>query len=133
MTWLPKSVVCFRYYDRSRFRADAVAAFLLSLQIFPLAIAIPIAIGIHPLYGISCAVAASLLASVFGDSKIRVSAPNVIFIAVASSIVAREGILVLSLSTLSAGVLLMFFGAIRLGAAIQVLPRAVTLGFTTGI
>jgi sulfate permease, SulP family len=133
MTWLPKSVVCLRYYDRSRFRADAFAAFLLSLQIFPLAIAIPIAIGIHPLYGISGAAVAALLASTFGDSKIRVSAPNVIFITVASSIVARDGVMGLCLSTLLSGVLLMFFGAIRLGAAIRVLPRPVALGFTTGI
>ena len=133
MTWLPKSVVCLSYYDRSRFRSDAFAALLLSLQIFPLAIAIAIAVGVHPLYGVSCAAVAGLLASIFGDSKIRISAPNVIFVAVASSVVAREGILGLSLSTLLAGVLLMFFGAIRLGAAIQVLPRPVALGFTTGI
>ena len=110
MTWLPKSVVCLSYYNRSRFRSDAFAAFLLSLQIFPLAIAIAVAIGVHPLYGVSCAAAAGLLVSIFGDSKIRVSAPNVIFVAVASSIVAREGILGLCLSTLLAGVLLMFFG-----------------------
>lgn len=133
MTWLPKSVVCLSYYNRSRFRSDAFAAFLLSLQIFPLAIAIAVAIGVHPLYGVSCAAAASLLVSIFGDSKIRVSAPNVIFVAVASSIVARDGILGLSICTLLAGVVVMFFAAIRLGAAIQVLPRAITLGFMTGI
>jgi SulP family sulfate permease len=133
MTWLPKSVVCLSYYNRSRFRSDAFAAFLLSLQIFPLAIAIAVAIGVHPLYGVSCAAAAGLLVSIFGDSKIRVSAPNVIFVAVASGIVAREGILGLSLTTLLAGVLLMFFGAIHVGAAIQVLPRPVAVGFTTGI
>ncbi|MBZ5682955.1 MAG: hypothetical protein LAO24_22930 [Acidobacteriia bacterium] len=40
MTWLPKSVVCLSYYDRFRFRSDALAALFLSLQIFPLAIAI---------------------------------------------------------------------------------------------
>lgn len=61
------------------------------------------------------------------------TAPNVIFVAVASSVAAREGILGLSLSTLLAGILLMFFGAIRLGAAIQGLPRPVVLGWTTGI
>jgi hypothetical protein len=54
-TW---AMVCLRYYDRSRFRSDALAAFLLSLQIFPFAIAIAVAIGVHPLYGISCAAVA---------------------------------------------------------------------------
>jgi SulP family sulfate permease len=133
MTWLPKSVVCLRYYNHSRFRADAFASFLLSLQTFPLAIAIPIAIGIHPFSGIFCAAVTSLVASIFGDSKIRVSTPNVIFIAVASSIVARDGILGLFISALLAGVLLIFFGSIRLGAALQALPRPVAVGFTTGV
>lgn len=73
------------------------------------------------------------MASLFGDSKIRVSAPNVVFVAVAASIVAREGLFGLALSTLLAGLLLLFFGATRLGAAIRALPRPVTLGFMTGI
>ena len=133
MTWLPKSVVCLSYYDRFRFRSDAFAALVLTLQTFPLAIAIAVATGVPPIYGVLCAAIAGLLASVFGDSKIRVTAPNVVFVAVASSIVAREGILALSLSTLSAGVLLVFFGAIGLGAGIRMLPRPVVVGFSTGV
>jgi len=133
MTWRPKSVVCLSYYNRFRFRSDAFAALVLALQIFPLAIAVAVAIGVQPLYGISCTAIAILLASALGDSKIRVTAPNIIFVAVASSIVAREGILALSLSTLLAGVLLMFFAAIGLGAGIQTLPRPVAVGFSTGI
>lgn len=133
MTWLPKSVVCLSYYDLPRFRSDALAALILSLQLFPLTIAIAIASGLHPFYGIYCAATAGLLSAAFGDSKIRVSAPNILFVAVASSIVAREGVLGLSLSTLLAGILLVFFGVIGLGGAIQVLPRPVVLGFSTGI
>src|SRR5258707_5627240 len=133
MSWLPKSMVCLSYYDRFRFRSDAFAALFLALQIFPLAIAIAVATGVPPLYGVFCAAIAGLLASVFGDSKIRVTAPNVVFVAVASSIVVREGILALSLSTLLAGVLLVFFGAIGLGAAIRMLPRPIVVGFSTGI
>src|SRR5260370_18183302 len=133
MTWLPKFVVCLSYYDRFRFRSDAFAALFLALQIFPLAIGIAVATGVTPLYGVLCAATAGLVASVCGASKIRVTAPNVVFVAVASSIVAREGILGLSLSTLLAGVLLVFFGALGLGAGIRVLPRPVVIGFATGI
>ena len=133
MTWLPKFVVCLSYYDRFRFRSDAFAALVLAFQIFPLAIAIAVATGVPPLYGVFCTAIAGLLASVFGDSKIRVTATNVVFVAVASSIVAREGIIALSLSTLLAGVLLVFFGAIGLGAGIRMLPRPVVVGFSTGI
>lgn len=133
MTWLPKFVVCLSYYDRFRFRSDAFAALVLALQIFPLAIAIAVATGVHPLYGISCTAIVGLLASALGDSKIRVTAPNVVFVAVASSIVAREGILALSRSTLLAGVLLLCFRAIGLGAGIRMLPRPVVVGFSTGV
>ncbi len=133
MTWRPKLVVCLSYYDRFRFRSDAFAALVLALQVFPLAIAIAIATGVHPLYGISCAVVVGLLASALGDSKVRVTAPSVVFVAVASSIVARQGILALSMSTLLAGVLLVFFGATGLGVGIRMLPRPVVVGFSTGI
>src|SRR5664279_3633126 len=133
MTWLPKFAVCLSYYDCFRLRSDAFGALFLALQIFPFAIAIAVASGVPPIYGVLCAAIAGLLASVFGDSKIRVTAPNVVFVAAASSIVAREGILALSLSTLLAGVLLVFFGAIGLGAAIRMLPPPVVVGFSTGI
>src|SRR5450755_1949766 len=133
MTWRPKSVVCLSYYQLRRFRSDMLAAVILALQIFPLAVTIAIAAGLHPLYGIFCAAIAAFLASLLGNSKIRVSTLNVVFVAVASSIVARGGILSLFLSTLLAGVILMFFGAIGLGKAIQMLPRPVTVGFSTGI
>jgi SulP family sulfate permease len=133
MRWRPKSVVCLSYYDLFRFRADVFAALILFLQHLPLAIAIAIATGIHPLYGISCAAVSGFLASALGDSKIRLSAPNVILVGVASTIVIREGILGLSLATLLAGALLMMLGAMGLGSAIQLLPRPVTLGFSTGI
>ena len=133
MSWLPKSVVCLSYYDLFRFRADVSAALILFLQLLPLNIAVAIAVGLHPLYGISCAAVSSFLAAALGDSKIRVSAPNVVLVAIASTIIAREGILGLSMATFLAGVLLMMFGAMGLGSAIQLLPRPVTLGFSTGI
>jgi SulP family sulfate permease len=55
------------------------------------------------------------------------------FVAVASSIVGREGVLGLSVSTLFAGVLLIFLGSVRLGTAVSMVPRPVVLGFSTGI
>jgi sulfate permease, SulP family len=130
-TWLPKSVVCLRYYDRFRSRSDLAAAMILAFQVFPVGIAIATASGVCPLYGIFCAATAGLLASGLGDSKIRVSAPNIVFVAVASSIVGREGVLGLSVSTLFAGVLLIFLGSVRLGTAISMVPRPVVLGFST--
>src|SRR6266852_1401297 len=98
MTWLPKSLVCLSYYDRFRFLTDAFAALVLALQVFPVGISIAVACGVQPLYGISCTAIAGLLASALGDSQIRVNAPSVVFVGVRSRIVARGGLLALSLS-----------------------------------
>ena len=103
MSWRPKSVVCLNYYDLFRFRADVSAALILFLQLLPVAIAIAIAAGLHPLYGISCATVSGFVAAALGDSKIRVSAPNVVLVGIASTIVAKQGILGLSLATVLAG------------------------------
>jgi len=48
------------------------------------------------------AAVATFVASALGDSKIRISAPNIVLVATASGIVARSGILGLTLSTLLA-------------------------------
>src|SRR6266849_5163885 len=100
MAWLPKSAVCLRYYDFFRFRSDRTAGLILSSQVFPASIAIAAASGVRPLYGISCAAIAGFLASGLGDSKIRISTPSIVFVAVAASIVSRQGVFGLSLSTL---------------------------------
>src|SRR5260370_27059885 len=71
MGWLPKSVVCLRYYECFRFRSDLTAALVLASQIFPGGIAIAIAYGVRSLYDISCATIAGFLASGLGDSKVR--------------------------------------------------------------
>ncbi len=133
MDWLPKSVVCLRYYDSIRFRSDVTAALILASQIFPDGVAIATASGVRPLYGILCAAVSSFLVSGLGDSKIRISAPSIVFVTIASSIVSQEGALGLSLSTLLAGILLVFLAVSGLGAAVPFIPRAIVVGFSTGI
>src|SRR5260370_26184575 len=130
MGWLPKSVVCLRYYESFRLRSDLTAALILASQIFPAGIAIATASGARPLYGIYCAAIAGFLASVLGDSKIRISAPNIVFVAVASTIVSRQGAVALSLSTLLAGILLIFLATSGLGVAVPFIPRAIVVGFS---
>src|SRR5713101_369698 len=127
MDWLPKSVVCLRYYDSIRFRSDVTAALILASQIFPDGVAIATASGVRPLYGILCAAVSSFLVSGLGDSKIRISAPSIVFVTIASSIVSQEGALGLSLSTLLAGILLVFLAVSGLGAAVPFIPRALVV------
>jgi SulP family sulfate permease len=133
MAWLPKSVVCLRYYDRFRFRSDVLASLTLALQVFPASIAIAIASGLSPYCGALSAALATFVASAFGDSKVRISAPSVLLIPVVLNMVTRHGVLGLSLSTLSAGLLLTFFGTVSFAEGFRELPRALIAGLYTGI
>ena len=45
--WLPKSVVCLRYYDSFRFRSDATAALAVALEMFPTTVAMAIMCGLN--------------------------------------------------------------------------------------
>lgn len=132
-TWLPKSVVCLRYYNVYRFRSDVIAAFLLLLDTFPLSVSIAMVCGIDASKGLACAAAAGFLASALGESKIRISAPNVVFIVAVSNIVARGDVYGLSSAILSAAMWLIFLGTTGLGAAVRSIPRPITVGFATGI
>ena len=131
--WLPKSVVCLRYYNQFRFRSDVRASLILTAQIFPVSIAIAIASGLRPIYGVSCAAVAGLLASGLGESKVRISAPNILFVAVAAGIVSKHGVLGLSLSTLLAGIFLVFLAGTGLAAAVPFIPRAIVAGLSNGV
>lgn len=131
--WLPKSVVSLRYYNRFRFRSDLRASLILTAQNFPVSIAIAIASGLRPIYGISCAAIAGLLASGMGESKVRISAPNILFVTIASSIVSKHGILGLSVSTSLAGMFLIFLAGTGLAAAVPFIPRAIVAGLSSGI
>jgi SulP family sulfate permease len=131
--WLPKSVVCLRYYNQFRFRSDMRASLILTPQIFPVSIAIAMASGLHPFYGISCAAMAGLMGSGLGESKVRISAPNVVFVTVASNIVSTHGVLGLALSTSLAGIFLIFLALTGLAAAVQLIPRAIVAGLSSGV
>jgi SulP family sulfate permease len=131
--WLPKSVVCLRSYNQFRFRSDVRASLILAAQIFPVSIGIAIASGLPPRSGIFCAAMAGLLAAGLGESKVRISAPNILFVSVAAGIVSKYGILGLSVATALAGIFLIFLACTGLAAAVPLVPRAIVSGLASGI
>lgn len=131
--WPPKSLVCLRYYDRSRFHSDLTAALSIASEMFPVCLAMAIACGVNPRSGIYGAVIAGLLTSVFGDSKIQISAPSLIALTAASDIVRDGGVRSLSLSTMLAGAVLVLLTTTGLGPVLRFIPRGVVSGFSTGV
>ncbi len=54
-SFLPKSVLCLRDYDRRKFVSDLIAGITVGLVALPLAMAFAISSGVAPQAGIYCA------------------------------------------------------------------------------
>ncbi len=131
--WLPKSVLCLRDYNRSKFLHDVIAGITVGLVALPLAMAFSIASGLTPQAGIYCAIVTGFLISLLGGSKTQIGGPTGAFVVVVSGIVALHGVDGLFLCTMMAGVILMIMGLTGAGTAVKYIPRPIVIGFTNGI
>jgi SulP family sulfate permease len=131
--WLPKSVLCLRTYNRSKFGHDLIAGVTVGLVALPLAMAFSIASGLTPQAGIYCAVVTGFLISLLGGSKTQIGGPTGAFVVVVAGIVAVHGVSGLFMCTVMAGILLIVMGVTGLGTAVKFIPRPVVVGFTNGI
>ena len=131
--WLPKSVLCLRDYNSSKFLHDLVAGITVGLVALPLAMAFSIASGLTPQAGIYCAVVTGFLISLLGGSKTQIGGPTGAFVVVVAGIVAAHGVDGLFMCTVMAGALLVVMGLTGMGTAVKFIPRPVVIGFTNGI
>lgn len=131
--WLPKSVLCLREYNLSKFLHDLVAGITVGLVALPLAMAFSIASGLSPQAGIYCAIVTGFLISALGGSKTQIGGPTGAFVVVVAGIVAAHGVDGLFMCTVMAGVVLVAMGLTGMGSAIKFIPRPIVLGFTNGI
>jgi sulfate permease, SulP family len=131
--WLPKSVLCLRDYNLSKFSHDFVAGVTVGLVALPLAMAFAIASGLTPQAGIYCAIVTGFLISALGGSKTQIGGPTGAFVVVVAGIVATHGVDGLFMCTVMAGILLVFMGITGFGTAVKFIPRPVVIGFTNGI
>src|SRR5579859_7794626 len=131
--WLPKSVLCLRDYNLSKFTHDVIAGITVGLVALPLAMAFSIASGLTPQAGIYCAIVTGFLISALGGSKTQIGGPTGAFVVVIAGIVAVHGLDGLFMCTVMAGILLVILGATGMGSAVKFIPRPVVIGFTNGI
>jgi len=113
--------------------ADALAGLTVGLVALPLSMALAIASGVAPQYGLYTAIVGGLAIGLLGGSRVQVSGPTAAFVAVLAPIAARYGIGGLLLATVMAGALQVLMGVSRLGKLVQYIPYPVTTGFTAGI
>jgi sulfate permease, SulP family len=131
--WLPKSVLCLRDYNLTKFLHDLTAGITVGLVALPLAMAFSIASGLTPQAGIYCAIVTGFLISLLGGSKTQIGGPTGAFVVVVAGIVAAHGVDGLFMCTVMAGVLLVLMGATGMGSAVKFIPRPIVIGFTNGI
>lgn len=112
---------------------NVVSGLVVGLVALPLAMAFAIASGAKPEQGLYTAIIAGIAVSLFGGSRVQIAGPTGAFIVILAGIVQHHGIEGLQIATLMAGVLLVIFGLLRLGAVIKFIPDPVIVGFTAGI
>ncbi len=120
-------------YGFSALSKDVLAGISVGIIAIPLAMALAIASGVPPQYGLYTAIIAGFLIPLCGGSRYSVSGPTAAFIVILYPVVQKYGLSGLLLATVLSGGILVAMAMLRLGRFIQYIPEAVTLGFTAGI
>jgi len=120
-------------YSAADLRSDAMAGLVVGVVALPLAMALAIAVGVPPQYGLYTSIATGGLIAVLGGSRTQVSGPTAAFIVILAPIYTRFGFAGLLLSGLLAGLMLIGMALLRAGKLIEFIPNPVTTGFTAGI
>ncbi|XKH01881.1 C4-dicarboxylic acid transporter DauA [Marinobacter nauticus] len=120
-------------YNGHRFVKDLMAGITVGIIAIPLSMALAIASGVAPQYGLYTAVIAGFVIALTGGSRFSISGPTAAFVVILYPIAQEYGLGGLLLATLMSGALLVIMALMRLGRLIEYIPEAVTLGFTAGI
>ncbi|NWN90026.1 C4-dicarboxylic acid transporter DauA [Marinobacter adhaerens] len=120
-------------YNSRRFTRDVMAGITVGIIAIPLAMALAIASGVAPQYGLYTAFIAGFIIALTGGSRFSVSGPTAAFVVILYPVAQNYGLGGLLLATLMSGVLLVIMAVMRLGRFIEYIPESVTLGFTSGI
>lgn len=120
-------------YPLARFNKDVLAGITVGIIAIPLAMALAIASGVAPQYGLYTAIIGGFLIALSGGSRYSVSGPTAAFVVILYPIAQTYGLSGLLVATVLSGVILVVMALLRLGRLIQYIPESVVLGFTGGI
>ena len=120
-------------YRRADALRDIRAGLGTALVAMPLSMALAIASGVPPQYGLASAVVAGAVAAATGGSRTLVTGPTAAFAALLLPITLRFGLAGLLTAGMMAGVILIAMGLLGLGQAVEYVPMPVTIGFTSGV
>ncbi|UTW02632.1 C4-dicarboxylic acid transporter DauA [Amphritea atlantica] len=112
---------------------DLMAGITVGIIAIPLSMALAIASGVPPQYGLYTAIIAGILIPLTGGSRYSISGPTAAFVVILYPVAQKFGLSGLLIASLMAGVMLVIMALSRLGRLIEYIPEPVTLGFTSGI
>lgn len=120
-------------YAWQDFGKDLLAGVTVGIIAIPLAMALAIASGVAPQYGLYTAIIGGFVIALTGGSRYSVSGPTAAFVVILYPVAQAHGLAGLLLASVMAGVILVIMALLRLGRLIAYIPQAVVLGFTSGI
>jgi SulP family sulfate permease len=119
--------------SKKQISSDIMAGIVVGIVALPLGIAFAVASGVSPEKGLITAIIAGFLVSFVGGSRVQIGGPTGAFIIIVYGIVEKYGIDGLIISTVLAGIILIIFGLLKLGALLKYFPHPLIVGFTSGI
>jgi SulP family sulfate permease len=120
-------------FTKKQVTSDILSGIVVGIVALPLAIAFAVASGVSPEKGLITAIIAGFIISILGGSRVQIGGPTGAFIIIVYGIVQQYGIDGLIISTVLAGVILILFGVLKLGALLKYFPQPLIVGFTSGI
>lgn len=120
-------------YGLPDLRADLMSGIVVGMVAVPLGMALAIASGVAPQYGLYTVIISGGLVALLGGSRFQVTGPTAAFVVILAPIVQKFGFAGLLIAGFLAGAMLVIMGVGRLGRLIQFIPHPVTTGFTAGI
>ncbi|USD35673.1 C4-dicarboxylic acid transporter DauA [Ferrimonas sp. SCSIO 43195] len=120
-------------YGRRQVSRDLLAGLTVGIIAIPLSMALAIASGVAPQYGLYTAIVAGIVIALTGGCRYSISGPTAAFVVLLAPISQQYGLTGLLVATMMSGLILIIMALLRLGRLIQYIPESVTLGFTSGI
>ena len=112
---------------------DVLSGLTVSLALVPEAIAFAFVAGVAPIVGLYAAFIVGLITAIFGGRPGMISGATGALAVVMVALVAQHGVEYLFATVILMGVLQLFFGAMRWGKFIRMVPHPVMLGFVNGL
>ncbi len=112
---------------------DLPAGLITGVVALPLCLALSIASGVDPVYGIYTSIIAGILVAIFGGSELGVAGPAAAMTVLLYSVVLKFGFEGLLVAGFLAGLIQIIMGLTGIGRVVKFIPYTVITGFTTGI